>query len=114
MLKFPPEHAGRKLRQEVAAHEAETEIATAYSFLTAAEHKTEVHAELQRMHGMIIDLKKHMEFAFPEADLARHHAEHLTAREDKDFWKRLRMNTGTAIFGLLLVLIFILALTSRK
>lgn len=113
-MNFPPDNALKKLRREVAAHEAETEIATAYNSLTAAEHKTEIHAELKRMHAMILELKKHMEFAFPDADLGKHHAEHLSSREDKAFWQKVRMATGTGVLWLLIVLVIILAVTNRK
>ena len=113
-MQFPPDNPSKKLRREVAAHEAETEIASAYDLLTSAEEKTEVHAELRRMHTMIIDLKKQMEFAFPNADLGRHHAEHLRLIEDRNFWGTFRVNTWTAVFGVLIVLIFVFAFTGRR
>ena len=113
-MQFPPDNASNKLRRDVAAHEAETEIASAYDLLTSAEEKTHIYSELKRMHSMIVELKKHMEFAFPDADLGKHHAEHLGLREDRKFWRDFRVNTWTAVFGVLIVLIFVFAFTGRR
>ena len=131
-MQFPPDNASKKLRREVAAYEALTEIADPFEVLSDTLQRQKIREELQQLHTiinemetrrhdskellhqMINDLETRINFAFPNADYVRHHAEHLTARETSQFWSAFRVNTWTAVFGLLIVLIIIFAFTGRR
>lgn len=109
----PPENSAKKLRREVSIHEAETEVAERYPVMLTEEQRKEIYEEIRRLHGMIDSLKKHMEFAFPDADLGRHHAEHLSAKEDKEFWRSFRMKTALGMVWAAFVALLIVTFSKR-
>ena len=141
-MKFPPDDAGKKFRRSVADHEALTEIADPYEVptnseephkaLSGTQQKLKIQDELKRLHvlinemetrrlasrellhNMIDELETRIKFAFPEADFVRHHAEHLGAKEDREFWKRMRITTGMAAFWVGLAMLLLFAFTGRK
>ena len=81
---------------------------------TIVEQDTRHNAELQRVHQMMNELEARSALAFPNADLIGHHAEHLGAKEEREFWKKLRMTTGMAAFWVALAMLLMFAFTSRK
>ena len=131
-MQFPPDNASKKLRREVAAHEALTEIADPFEVLSDTLQRQKIREELKQLHTMINemetrrrdskellhkmidDLETRILFAFPNADFVRHHAEHLGAKEDREFWKRMRTSTGLAAFWVGVVAILLLIFTGRR
>ena len=109
-----------------------TEVANPYVSISGQQQKLEIQDELRRLHvlinelegrrlasragihRLIDELEARINFAFPNADLMGHHAEHLGVREDREFWKRLRMTTGMAAFWVSIVMLLVFAFTSRR
>ena len=93
-----------------AAHRSERDRLNRVISESDARHAAEQH----RLQYEINDLESRIRIAFPGADLVGHHAEHLGAKEDRDFWKRMRMTTGLAAFWVGIISILVAAFSGRR